>query len=54
MNYVRFLLSSGLEQEEIRQIAREQTPELEVCFSEEEGMERARTLQPGMRLVAIC
>ena len=51
--YLRFLVTSGLEQEEIREIARIHTPQIEVCFSEEECMQKAESLERGKHLVLI-
>ncbi len=53
VNYLRFLLESGLSEEEIRQIAREKNPKLEVCFSEEACMTQAKTLERGKVIVLI-
>ena len=53
VNYLRFLLESGLSEEEIREIAKEKNPKLEVCFSEEACMSQARTLERGKVLVLI-
>ena len=35
VNYLRFLLESGLSEEEIKEIAKDKNPKLEVCFSED-------------------
>lgn len=53
VNYLRFLLESGLSQEEIREIAKENNPKLEVCFSEDACKVQARTLERGKYLVLI-
>ena len=53
VNYLRFLLDSGLSEEEIKQIAKEKNPKLEVCFSEEACMVQAKALERGKVLVLI-
>ena len=53
VNYLRFLLESGLTEEEIARIAKEQNPKLEVCFSEESCMTQSKVLEPGKYLVLI-
>lgn len=53
VNYLRFLLESGLSEEEIVRIAKEQNPKLEVCFSEEACITQAKVLEPGKYLVMI-
>jgi hypothetical protein len=53
VNYLRFLLESGLSEEEIKDIAREKNPKLEVCFSEESCIILAKTLERGKYLVLI-
>lgn len=53
VNYLRFLLESGLSEEEISEIAKEKNPKLEVCFSEEACISRAKTLERGKYLVLI-
>ncbi len=53
VNYLRFLLESGLSEEEITKIASEQNPKLEVCFSEEACMSQSRTLETGKYIVLI-
>ncbi len=53
VNYLRFLLESGLSEEEIREIARDKNPSLEVCFSEEACMSQSKTLERGKYLVLI-
>ncbi|MDA4135265.1 MAG: hypothetical protein OK441_06825 [Thaumarchaeota archaeon] len=51
--YLRFLVTSGLKQEEIREIAKIHAPYIEVCFSEEEAMQKAESLERGKHLVLI-
>lgn len=53
VNYLRFLLESGLSEEEITEIAKEKNPKLEVCFSEETCMSLSKTLERGKVLVLI-
>ena len=53
VNYLRFLLESGLSQEEIKEIAKDKNPKLEVCFSEESCMGLSKTLERGKYLVLI-
>ena len=53
VNYLRFLLQSGLSQEEIKDIAKERNPKLEVCFSEEACLSQSKTLERGKYLVLI-
>jgi collagenase-like PrtC family protease len=53
VNYLRFLLESGLSQDEIKEIAKEKNPSLEVCFSEETCMTLSKTLERGKYLVLI-
>ena len=53
VNYLRFLLESGLTEEEIKEIAKEKNPQLEVCFSEEACMNQSKTLERGKYLVMI-
>jgi collagenase-like PrtC family protease len=53
VSYLRFLLQSGLSQEEIKDIAKERNPKLEVCFSEEACMSQSKTLERGKYLVLI-
>jgi len=51
--YLRYLMASGLEREEIREIAKIHSPHIEVCFSEEECMQKAESLERGKHLVLI-
>jgi hypothetical protein len=53
VSYLRFLLESGLSEEEIAKIAKEKNPNLEVCFSEEACMSQSRTLERGKVIVLI-
>ncbi len=53
VNYLRFLFESGLSEEEIKEIAKDKNPKLEVCFSEEACMSQSRTLERGKYLVLI-
>jgi len=53
VNYLRFLLESGLSEEEIREIAKDKNPKLEVCFSEEACMNQSKTLERGRYIVLI-
>lgn len=53
VNYLRFLLESGLSEEEIKEIAKEKNPNLEVCFSEETCLTQSKTLERGRYLVLI-
>ncbi len=53
VNYLRFLLESGLSEEEIREIAKDKNPKLEVCFSEEACITQSKTLERGKYLVLI-
>jgi collagenase-like PrtC family protease len=53
VNYLRFLLESGLSEEEIKEIAKDKNPKLEVCFSEEACMSQSKTLERGKYLVLI-
>ena len=53
MNYLRFLLESGLSEEEITEIAKEKNPKLEVCFSEEACLSQSKTLERGKFIVMI-
>jgi hypothetical protein len=53
VNYLRFLLESGLSEEEIRAIAKEKNPKLEVCFSEEACTVQSKTLERGKYIVLI-
>jgi hypothetical protein len=53
VNYLRFLLESGLSEEEITEIAKDKNPKLEVCFSEEACLSQSRTLERGKFLVLI-
>ncbi len=51
--YLRFLVTSGLEQAEIREIAKIHAPHIEVCFTEEECMQKAEGLERGKHIVLI-
>lgn len=53
VNYLRFLLESGLSEEEIKAIAKDKNPKLEVCFSEETCITQSKTLEPGKYIVLI-
>jgi hypothetical protein len=53
VNYLRFLLESGLSEEEITEIAKDKNPKLEVCFSEEACMSQSKTLERGKFIVLI-
>jgi hypothetical protein len=53
VNYLRFLLESGLSEEEIVEIAKEKNPRLELCFSEEACMSQSKMLERGKVLVLI-
>lgn len=53
VNYLRFLLESGLSEEEIKEIAKDKNPKLEVCFNEEACMSQSKTLERGKYLVLI-
>lgn len=53
VNYLRFLLESGLSEEEIREIAKDKNPKLEVCFSEEACISQSKTLERGKYIVLI-
>jgi hypothetical protein len=53
VNYLRFLLESGLSQEEITEIAKDKNPKLEVCFSEEACLNQSKKLERGKYLVLI-
>ena len=53
VNYLRFLLESGLSEDEIREIAKDKNPKLEVCFSEEACLVQSKTLERGKYLVLI-
>jgi len=53
VNYLRFLLESGLSEEEIRDIAKDKNPKLEVCFSEEACISQSKTLERGKYIVLI-
>jgi collagenase-like PrtC family protease len=52
VNYLRFLLESGLSEEEIKEIAKD-NPKLEVCFNEEACMSQSKILERGKYLVLI-
>ncbi len=54
VNYLRFLLDSGLSEEEVKSIAKEQNPKLEVCFSEEACMAQSKSLERGKYIVMIA
>jgi len=53
VNYLRFLLESGLSEEEITEIAKDKNPQIEVCFSEEACISQSKTLERGKYLVLI-
>ena len=53
VNYLRFLLESGLSEEEIREIAKDKNPKLEVCFSEEACISQSKMLERGKYIVLI-
>ncbi|MDA4127859.1 MAG: hypothetical protein OK422_00105 [Thaumarchaeota archaeon] len=53
VNYIRYLLQSGLTQDQIREIAREKAPTLEICFEEGECVVRSKALQRGKHIVLI-
>ncbi len=53
VNYLRFLLESGLSEEEIKEIAKDKTPKLEVCFNEEACLTQSKTLERGKYIVLI-
>lgn len=53
VNYLRFLLQSGMSEEEIKEIAKEENPKLELCFSEEACINQSKTLERGKYLVMI-
>jgi len=53
VDYLRFLLESGLSEDEIKEIAKEKNPKLELCFSEEACMTLSKTLERGKYLVLI-
>lgn len=53
VNYLRYLLETGLSHDEIKEIAKDQNPKLEVCFSEESCMTLSRNLEPGKYVVLI-
>lgn len=53
VDYLRFLLQSGLSEEEIREIAKDKNPKLEICFSEEACMTQSKKLERGKVLVLI-
>lgn len=53
VNYLRFLLESGLSEEEIKEIAKDKNPKLEICFSEEACIRQSRTLERGKVIVLI-
>jgi hypothetical protein len=53
VSYLRFLLESGLSEEEIREIAKDKNPQLEVCFSEEACMTQSKKLERGKVIVLI-
>ena len=51
--YLRFLVTSGLDKDEIREIAKIHAPYIEVCFSEEECMQKAESLERGKHVILI-
>ena len=53
VNYLRFLLESGLSEEEITEIAKDKNPKLEVCFNEEACISQSKTLERGKYIVLI-
>jgi hypothetical protein len=53
VSYLRFLLESGMGEDEIREIAKEKNPKLEVCFSEEACISQAKNLERGKYIVLI-
>jgi hypothetical protein len=53
VNYLKFLLQSGLSEQEITEIAKEKNPNLELCFSEEGCLIQSRVLERGKYLVMI-
>jgi len=53
VNYLRFLLESGLSEEEITEIAKDKNPKLEICFSEEACISQSKTLERGKFIVLI-
>jgi len=53
VNYLRFLLESGLSEEEIKEIAKDKNPKLEICFSEEACISQSKTLERGKYIVLI-
>ena len=53
VNYLRFLLESGLSEEEITEIAKDKNPNLEVCFSEEACVVQSKSLETGKYIVLI-
>jgi len=53
VHYLRFLLESGLSEEEIEKIAKDQNPKLEVCFSEEACISQSKNLERGKYIVLI-
>jgi len=53
VNYLRFLLESGLSEEEIKEIAKDKNPKLEVCFSEEACISQSKTMERGKYIVLI-
>jgi hypothetical protein len=53
VNYLRFLLESGLSEEEITEIAKDKNPKLEVCFSEEACISQSKKLERGKFIVMI-
>jgi collagenase-like PrtC family protease len=53
VNYLRYLLESGLSEEEIKEIAKDKNPKLEVCFSEESCISQSKTLERGKYIVLI-
>ena len=53
VNYLRFLLESGLSHDEIKEIAKDNNPKLEVCFTEEACISQSKKLETGKYLVMI-
>jgi hypothetical protein len=53
VNYLRYLLESGMSQDEIKEIAKEKNPNIEVCFSEEACMTLSKNLERGKYVVLI-
>ena len=53
VNYLRYLLESGMTHDEIKEIAKEKNPKIEVCFSEEACITLSRNLERGKYVVLI-